>query len=91
MSNNFLQKIDQKSKIFTMDEILLDKRYIIVDCTLFEPLKTRLAEMGLVKNTEITALKRAPLGDPILIFVRGYTLCIRAKDAKYFTVREAFV
>lgn len=50
-------------------------------------IKARFSEMGMVKGTVVTVLKKAPLGDPIEIRVRGYSLCIRAAEAEYFIVR----
>lgn len=48
----------------------------------------RLAEMGIVPGTEITVLRRAPLGDPIEISLRGYCLSLRASDAASIPMRR---
>ena len=37
--------------------------------------------MGLVKGTEVTVRKVAPVGDPIELTVRGYELSIRKDEA----------
>ena len=50
--------------------------------------KRRLIEMGITPGTKITVLKRAPLGDPIEILLRGYTLTIRGTDAEQIHVSE---
>ena len=44
-------------------------------------LHRRLIEMGLTPGTRVTVTKRAPLGDPIEIRLRGYELTLRADDA----------
>jgi ferrous iron transport protein A len=41
----------------------------------------RLLEMGLVPGTRIELRRRAPLGDPIELRVRGYALSIRGAEA----------
>jgi Fe2+ transport system protein FeoA len=41
----------------------------------------RLMEMGLVPGTLVTVERLAPLGDPMLLSVRGYTLSIRGTEA----------
>lgn len=46
------------------------------------PLKRRFADMGIVKGTDISVIKLAPLGDPIQIQVMDYSLTIRKEDAK---------
>ena len=45
-------------------------------------IKRRLVEMGITPGTKITVTKRAPLGDPIEIALRGYKLTIRRADAE---------
>ncbi len=44
-------------------------------------IRRRLIEMGLTPGTRVTVTKRAPLGDPIEIRLRGYELTLRADDA----------
>lgn len=43
-----------------------------------EKLVKRLMALGCIEGTEIS-LKRAPLGDPILINLRGFDLAIRKR------------
>ncbi|MDR0450376.1 MAG: ferrous iron transport protein A [Treponema sp.] len=44
------------------------------------PVKRRIMDMGITRNTEILVRKAAPLGDPIEIRVRGYELSLRKAD-----------
>ncbi|HIS85379.1 MAG TPA: ferrous iron transport protein A [Candidatus Faecivicinus avistercoris] len=50
--------------------------------------KRRLIEMGITPGTRVGVLKRAPLGDPIEILLRGYSLTIRGTDAAQIFVGE---
>ena len=50
--------------------------------------KRRLIEMGLTPGTRVGVLKRAPLGDPIEILLRGFSLTIRGEDAEKILVAE---
>ena len=43
--------------------------------------KRRLIEMGITPGTAVVVRKRAPLGDPIEIMLRGYSLTLREEDA----------
>lgn len=45
-------------------------------------LNKRLSALGLIKGTEVELRRVAPLGDPIIINLRGFDLAIRKKDAK---------
>ncbi len=44
-------------------------------------IKRRLFDMGITPNAEIYLRKRAPLGDPIEVTVRGYELTLRKTEA----------
>ncbi len=43
-------------------------------------------EMGLLAGTRIETMRRAPLGDPLKIRLRGYLLSLRLKDAAQITL-----
>ena len=61
-------KISEKAKIKKIDwDIKLAKR---------------LYALGLIEGTEIELKRVAPLGDPLIISLRGFDLAIRKKDAK---------
>ncbi|MGI6167891.1 MAG: FeoA family protein [Eubacteriales bacterium] len=49
-------------------------------------LRHRLLDMGLIPGTRVTVRKRAPLGDPIEIYIRGYLLTLRLEDAAYIGI-----
>lgn len=48
----------------------------------------RLFEMGLSRGVTVTVTRRAPLGDPLEVEVRGTRLCLRRHDAARFLVDE---
>ena len=48
----------------------------------------RLNALGCVQGAEITYKNCAPLGDPIIINLKGTTLALRKKDAKLIQVKE---
>ena len=50
--------------------------------------KRRLIDMGITPGTRVGVLKRAPLGDPIEILLRGFSLTIRGEDAEKILVAE---
>ena len=43
-------------------------------------------DMGITKGVEVKLIKRAPLGDPIELNVRGYQLPVRMDDGKNICV-----
>ena len=48
----------------------------------------RLMAMGITPGTNLVVRKFAPLGDPIEIRVRDYSLSIRRKDAFFILVKQ---
>ena len=51
-------------------------------------LRHRLLDMGITPNTTIMIRKVAPLGDPIELTLRGYSLTLRKEDAARIAVEE---
>ncbi|MCH4249813.1 MAG: ferrous iron transport protein A [Microbacteriaceae bacterium] len=44
-------------------------------------LERRLADLGFTPGTEVSVLRRAPLGDPVVYGVCDYELCLRRAQA----------
>ena len=49
-------------------------------------LRRRLFDMGVTPGAEVFLRKRAPLGDPIEITIRGYELTLRKSEAQLVTM-----
>lgn len=52
------------------------------------PVPRRLMELGLVPGTEVRVVRRAPLGDPLEIEVRGVRLALRESEARTIHVER---
>lgn len=72
----------------TLDKLKIGKTAVILKVGGEEKLRCHLLDMGLVPHTEVTVRKTAPLGDPIEISLRGYTVTIRRDAAAEIEVRE---
>ena len=44
--------------------------------------RRRLFDMGVTPGAEVTLVKKAPLGDPIEVTLRGYQLTLRKAEAQ---------
>ena len=51
-----------------------------------EKYRKKLLAMGLIKGTEFTINRVAPLGDPIDFVIKGYHLSLRKSEAKQIQV-----
>ena len=72
----------------TLNELPVGKAAVITKVGGAGALRCRLLDMGLIPNTKIVITKVAPMGDPIELRLRGYTLTIRIEDAKNIEVKE---
>lgn len=87
MSNTFSTENHKNStELTTLNNAEINVPYKIAECSLNGTVRNRLAELGLTVGACVSVIKKAPLGDPLEITLRGYSLCIRAKEAKYFTL-----
>lgn len=48
--------------------------------------RRRIMDMGLTKGTNVYVERMAPLGDPMELRLRGYSLSIRKADAEFIEV-----
>jgi len=70
----------------TLREISCGQTATVVKINGTGPIKRRIMDMGITKGTDIHVNKVAPLGDPIELTVRGYSLSLRKADADMIEV-----
>ena len=51
-------------------------------------LRCRLLDMGLIPQTKVAVVKVAPMGDPMELQLRGYSLTLRKEDADNIEIEE---
>ncbi|MBO7326528.1 MAG: ferrous iron transport protein A [Clostridia bacterium] len=51
-------------------------------------IRRRLFDMGVTPGAEIMLRKKAPLGDPIEVSLRGYELTLRKTEAEFVTMER---
>jgi Fe2+ transport system protein FeoA len=71
----------------TLADVGVGQRAVVGTITSARAIRIRLLEMGLVPGTEVTVTRRAPLGDPIELSVRGYKLSIRKAEARSIAIK----
>ena len=72
----------------TLDLLTIGRHAVITRVGGEGALRCRLLDMGLIPKTKVTITKVAPLGDPIELRLRDYTLTIRLADAREIEVTE---
>ncbi len=61
----------------------------ITDVDASTPEGHRLLELGFLPETEIRVVRRAPLRDPIVFYLRGGQICLRRSEAARIRVITA--
>ena len=51
-------------------------------------LRQRLLDMGVTRGTELYVERHAPLGDPVEITLKGYSLALRMNEARQIEIEE---
>lgn len=72
----------------TLDKLKAGEAGVIANVNVERALRCRLLDMGLIPGTRVEVRKLAPLGDPMEIALRGYTMTIRKADAALIGLRE---
>ncbi len=73
----------------TLSNIPLHKDALITKVGGEGTLRCRLLDMGIIPKTKVRVCHVAPLGDPIEIRIRNYSLTLRQEDADKIEVEIA--
>jgi Fe2+ transport system protein FeoA len=72
----------------TLDQVPVGGRCLVESLQGEDALVQRLLEMGLLEGEEVEVTNVAPLGDPIEIRLRDYSLSLRRREAARVHVRD---
>lgn len=70
----------------TLDKLPVGQEAVITRVGGEGALRCRFLDMGLIPKTRVLMRKTAPMGDPLELRLRGYTLTIRKADAQQIEV-----
>lgn len=68
--------------IKNLSEVCVGQNAVVKSINCSGLIKRRLIDMGITPGITILVKKKAPLGDPIELFLRGYNLSIRKSEAE---------
>ena len=72
----------------TLKELEIGKSGVIISVAGEGALRQHFLDMGVIPGAEVSVIKLAPLGDPIEIFIQGYSLTVRKAEAAMIIVSE---
>ena len=70
----------------TLDQLAKGETGLIKSVSGEGRLRRRLFDMGVTPGAQVYLRKKAPLGDPIEVTIRGYELSLRKEEAKLVSV-----
>jgi ferrous iron transport protein A len=72
-----------------LSELKIGESGVLVGLDLPESVQNHLMHMGFVPDAHVTALRRAPAGDPTVYAIDGMEIALRIETAQAIRVREA--
>lgn len=72
----------------TLDQLEIGRRAQVRAVTGRGRTTVRLLEMGFVPGVEVALIKRAPLGDPLELRLRGFHVSLRRAEARAVEIVE---
>ena len=72
-----------------LSELNIGESGVLVALDLPESVQNHLMHMGFVPDAHVTALRRAPAGDPTVYGIDGMEIALRIETAKAIRVRDA--
>jgi len=74
-------------QVSVLSELSVGETGIVVALDLPESVQNHLMHMGFVPDAEVTALRRAPAGDPTVYSIDGMEIALRHETAEAIRVR----
>ncbi len=76
-------------RLSVLSELKIGETGILVSLDLPDSVQNHLMHMGFVPNALVTAVRRAPAGDPTVYAIDGMEIALRVETAKSIRVRSA--
>ncbi len=71
-----------------MSDLKPGDKAVVINVETAGEVSQRLFDMGIVKGTRFKVIRKAPLGDPVEIKLRGFMLALRVNEADCITVEK---
>ena len=75
-------------RLSVLSELQIGESGVLIGLDLPESVQNHLMHMGFVPDAHVTALRRAPAGDPTVYAIDGMEIALRVETAKAIRVRD---
>ncbi|MDR3736898.1 MAG: FeoA family protein [Acidobacteriaceae bacterium] len=72
-----------------LSELKVGESAVLIALDLPESVQNHLMHMGFVPDAHVTALRRAPAGDPTVYAIDGMEIALRVETAQAIRIRQA--
>ena len=69
------------SEIFKLRDLKSGQKAVISELTVFDDMRRRLQDIGLIEGTVVECVGKSPLGDPAAYLIRGAVIALRSEDS----------
>jgi len=69
-----------------LSEYAVGKKARITGLSMTDSYRKRMMDLGLMPGTEVQVVRKAPLGDPIVVRFRGYQMSFRLSEASHIEI-----
>jgi ferrous iron transport protein A len=76
------EESDIMTKGIGLNEVEIKSKVKVIGIVPESKVRRKIMDMGIVRGTEIYIEGKAPMGDPIALRLRGYSLSLRKSEAK---------
>ncbi len=83
------RRLSGAQRVSVLSELKIGETGILVALDLPGSVQNHLMHMGFVPNALVTAVRRAPAGDPTVYAIDGMEIALRVETAKSIRVRTA--
>lgn len=83
------RRLSGAQRVSVLSELKIGESAILVSLDLPDSVQNHLMHMGFVPNALVTAVRRAPAGDPTVYAIDGMEIALRVETAQSIRVRTA--
>ncbi|MGM0603158.1 MAG: DtxR family transcriptional regulator [Bacillota bacterium] len=87
-NNEGVKNMGADTKNLNLNQLDIAAEAEIIKINAKGKLKRKLMDMGITRGTKLTVKGKAPMGDPIEVKIRGYSLSLRQDEAAEILVKE---
>lgn len=71
----------------SLSELRAGQKAVVTELNLFNHMRRRLQDIGLIEGTLVTCVGKSPLGDPTAFLIRGAVIALRSDETSKVIVR----